>query len=618
METNNGVSYRKNKYFDNEEKFIKNILFTSVSIVGNDEYIKYGMNNRNIMFFLNSLTDKLGSISMLGNRIQGISLLGNLNNIISYYNSLIELSDGKDKTIPKDKIDYIKKLITNSKILSSKEKITYTNFFDTNNDKNFIENIKLIYNSLIENKYFENVSDHLYELVSNNEFNFNKCNEIDIYIEEYISLLIDYVGISIFEIKKVIRDTYRAFFNKKSQDIFLDIFSSFASSYQNDNQYFIGIQMDKEYDEKLLHTLKNSKSDKYTLYSKSGLIGKLNSEKINNKTILTKIISELEEENKKNYYYIFANLAERDVWKCIKSFKQNILQPYLGSMLYSGIRVKSVGKYIIVEYNDRNNKKFINKYSFYDDVFKPLSQDRIAYSEIFKRYIIKQKTNKVNEVIDEAVQLLPYYRNSESILTKFSNTWFALETLFRNADSSISRALSDCASYLVADRLISGYIYVTATQIKRLYAFNNYEKMSNNFVENIFMNYKKNNDISCDFLEWKYNKIIKIIDEYDTVFNNKLAYSKELLDNAYRMRNKQFHGKKDNQLESISGFLYDIVNDTISFYIDYLDVYKDNNCTFDSLYNIIKNINKIKKCSLENSKNEFEKISVLYDSVRKI
>jgi len=607
---------KKKRYFDDEEKFIKNILFTSVSIVGNDEYIKYGMNNKNIMFFLNLLTDKLGSVSMLGNRIRGVSLLGNLNNLISYYANIMELSDSRDKTIPKDKIEYIKKVIINNKILTKKEKTTFSRFFNTNNDKEFIENVKLIYNSLIDNKYFENVSDHLYELISEETFNFDKCDEINIYVEEYISLLIDYVGISIFEIKKVIRDTYRVFFKKKSQDVFLNLFSDFTSSYLNDNKYFVGIQMDKEYDEKLLHTLKHSKSDKYTLYSKSGLISKLNSDKITNQNILSKIISELEDDNKKNYYYIFATLTERDVWKCIKSFKQNILQPYLGSMLYSGIKVKSTGKYIVVESNLKDNKKFINKYSYYDDVFKPLSQDRIAYSEIFKRYIIKQKNNKINDVIDEAVQLLPYYRNSESILTKFSNTWFALETLFRNADLTISKSLNECASYLVADRLISGYIYVTAIQIKRLYC--DFEKMSNNFVQNVFMNYEKNKNFECDFLEWKYNKIIEITENYDNIFNDRLMYSKELLDNSYRMRNKQFHGKKDYQLESMSGFLYDIVNDTISFYIDYLDVYKDNNCTFDSLYNIIRNINKIKKCSLENSNNIFEKICVLYDSVRRI
>ena len=167
--------------------------------------------------------------------------------------------------------------------------------------------------------------------------------------------------------------------------------------------------------------------------------------------------------------------------------------------------------------------------------------------------------------------------------------------------------------------MIYGYIYVTASQIKRIYK--NFQKLSNNFIENMFLNYQnyiQEKESECQYLDWKYKKILKIVDNYEEIYSQYLIEAKELLDNAYRLRNKQFHGTKDSQLEKMSGFLYDIVNDTISFYIDYLDVYKNNEVSFQALYNIIKNIKLIKSSVIKEKKSYIEKISVLYDSVRKI
>ena len=109
-----------------------------------------------------------------------------------------------------------------------------------------------------------------------------------------------------------------------------------------------------------------------------------------------------------------------------------------------------------------------------------------------------------------------------------------------------------------------------------------------------------------------------MIKEYDKHFDKILLEAKEILDSAYRLRNKQFHGTKDSKLENMSGVLYDIVNDTISFYIDYLDVYKNCEPNCQSLYNLIKNI-KILKGTLLTEEPELNKqISILFDSVRKI
>lgn len=52
---------------------------------------------------------------------------------------------------------------------------------------------------------------------------------------------------------------------------------------------------------------------------------------------------------------------------------------------------------------------------------------------------------------------------------------------------NISKSLEDYASYLVADRMLSGYVYLTAVQIKKMYK--GFNKLSNNFVENIFLNF---------------------------------------------------------------------------------------------------------------------------------
>lgn len=604
-----------NMLMDNKEKFIKQVLFSSTNIIRNEEFEKIGLKNRNMMFFLNFIIENLSSISMLGTRNLNMSLLGKITNIINYYNDINKQFENKDKTpkIPKCKIDYIRSSIKNNNFISYKEKKRYVNFINTDDNSELIENLKLIYISLIDNKYFESISDNLYELVIKEQFDFDNCDKIKNLSIEYFALLIDYIGISIFEIKKIIRDAYREFFEKKDISSFSNLFVKFAQQYEKDNKYYIFIKMDREFDDKLLSVLKQSGNNNYLIYSKIGLIKKFNELKINNKKILDKIIEEINLDRKNNYY-LSSEIDSKDIWQAIKKFKQKIIQPFIGSMLYSGMKVSTAGKFILVECI--NDKKFINNYNFFDDVFKPLTQDRIDYSDVFKRYIIEESENNINKIIDEAVQLLPYYKNSESTLTKFTNTWFSLETLFRNADENIAKSLENCASYLVADRMLSGYIYVTAIQIKKTYK--GFDKISNNFVENIFLNFAKRNPKNCDFLTWKYLNIIKIVNNYEYNFKECFDNSKELLMNAYYLRNKQFHGNKNSQMETMVGFLYDIVNDTIAFYIDYIDVYRNHDKDIYSLFNIIKNINKIKSLLISEQENVFEKISIIYDSVRKL
>ena len=157
---------------------------------------------------------------------------------------------------------------------------------------------------------------------------------------------------------------------------------------------------------------------------------------------------------------------------------------------------------------------------------------------------------------------------------------------------------------------------MTAVQLKKTYK--NFSYLSSLKIENIFLNYSELKKQNCDFLEWKFNKVKNIANNYTEHYNSVLIEAQELLDNAYRLRNKQFHGRKNNQLENMSGFLYDIVNDAIAFYIDFLDVYKDDNPNLDSLHNSIRNIRNIKISHLEICENEIKKICVLYDSIRKI
>ena len=567
------------------------------------------------MFFLNLITDNLSSISMIGCRNLNNSLLGQINNVIEYYKDINLQFSSKDKNpkIPKYKIDYIKFSLTNNKFISDDQRKKYSQFMNESDDLKFIENLKLIYISLKENKYFEQISDDLYELIMDSESSDDKNNMIYDLSNEYFSLLMDYVGISIYEIKRIIRDTYREYFKYNNQNIFLNMFSLFAKQYNIEEEYSVFIKMDRDFDANLLMSLKQSGNDNYKLYSKTGLIKVLNEMNINNKKQLNDFTSKISSENDNNCY-LSAKITSKDKWQAIKKFKQKIIQPFIGSMLYSGIKTNTSGKYIIIEYKD--NKKFINYYNFFDDVFKPLTQDRINYSDVFKRYIIEESSNQINDIIDETVQLLPYYKNSESTLTKFTNTWFALETLFRNASDNISKSLEEYASYIVADRMLSGYIYVTAVQIKKTYK--NFEKLSNNFIENIFLNFTNKNPNDCDFLNWKYNRISMIAKNYQTSFDKCHNDAINLLMNAYYIRNKQFHGNKNSQMENISGFIYDIVNDTIAFYIDYIDVYRNEEKNLYSLFNFIQNIKKIKTILINEKSSELDKILIIFDSVRKI
>lgn len=378
----------RNSLFDDEEKFIKNILFSSTQIIKNSDFEKYGMTNKNIMFFLNYITETISSISMLGCRNTGISLIGKTKNIIDYYKNIVELYD--NAKIPKTKSDYIINSIKNNSILLKTEQARFLKFLSCNNDKEFIENVKLIYNSLISNQYFERVSDKLYELLTEENNDFDK---IEIYTQEYFALLIDYVGISIYEIKRIIRDCYREFFRKKRQDVFLQLFEKLAETYEKNNKYLIFIKMDRSFDERLLTSLKQSQNNNYVMYSKTGFERKILDEKVNNQKILNRILEEFVENSNDNNYFISIMLEAKDIWHAIKEFRQKTIQPFIGSMLYSGINVNTQSDYIVIE--QREGKKFINKYKYYDDIFKPLSQDRINYSDVFKRYVIETSENDI-------------------------------------------------------------------------------------------------------------------------------------------------------------------------------------------------------------------------------
>ena len=262
MSNNNLICLDKNTFLD-AEKFIKNLLYSSIHIVANRDFISQGMSNKNIMFFLNCVIEKIGSVSMLGCRNLGISLLGKIANMVNYYENVLQLFEKKDKipTIPKAKREYIKENIKKNTIIDNDSKNKYLKFIGNNNnisDSEFIENLKLIYSSLIEAEYFKLVSDKLYDLLTNKENNEIILDEINNLTDEYLSLLMDYIGISVFEIKKIIRVSFRTFFEKKDENIFLEMLPMLAERYNNDNKYLIFIKMDKSFDEKLISYLKFS------------------------------------------------------------------------------------------------------------------------------------------------------------------------------------------------------------------------------------------------------------------------------------------------------------------------------------------------------------------------
>lgn len=609
---NNNKMNKKESIFYNKEKFIKETMFSSTNLIPDIDFINENITNKNLMFFLNCVIDILSSISMLGCRNMSFSLIGKINNIIDYYDSIIDLYD-KPK-MAKSKIDYVLNSIKNNTIIDENAKKKYLTFVSTSNDQELIENLKLILQSLIDNAYFKTTYEKLKQMLLDS--NFDDYNKFYIFINEYFSLLNDYIGVSVYELKRLIKDAYREYFNSHDENVFISMLDKLTFGYLDNREYVVFVKMDKDFDEKLLNSLKNSQNNNYIIYSKTGFDKRINDEKIYNRKNLEQIIKDYINDSDDNHFFISNTIYAKDIWYAIRDFRQKTIQPFIGTMLYAGINVSPIDDYIVI-YGEEENK-YINSYRYFDDIFKPLSQDRIDYSDVFKRYIIENSNNDINKIIDEAVQLLPYYKKSDSILIKFTNTWFALETLFRNSSEIIINGLIEYASYLVADRMLAGIIYVTAVQIKKI-CRTKYKKLSNNFVENSFLNIDDVlNRVECGYLKWKYKMILDIINNYEKMFDNKLLEAKELLDNAYRLRNKQFHGTKDSKLEKMSGFLYDIVNDTIAFYIDYLDVYKDCEPNSKSLFNIIKNTKNLKSTLIKEEDNTIKKISILYDSVRRI
>lgn len=99
MNDNKVIYLDKNTFLDSE-KFIKNLLYSSVHIVANRDFKSQGMSNKNIMFFLNCIIEKIGSVSMLGSRNLGMSLLGKIGNIVNYYENVLQLFEKKIKFQP--------------------------------------------------------------------------------------------------------------------------------------------------------------------------------------------------------------------------------------------------------------------------------------------------------------------------------------------------------------------------------------------------------------------------------------------------------------------------------------------------------------------------------------
>ena len=596
------------------DDFIKRILFSSTNVIRDSEFEEFNLKNKNVMFFLNLINESMSSISMLGSRNLCSSLLGKMNNLFEYNENIKKQFEGKESSVPDHKLKYVKDAIRTNPFLDDKQIKNYNTLMSENNEQILIENLKLIYKSIVDNKYFEKISDELYEQISDESVSDDKFYRIYKLTNEYFALLIDYVGISMYEIKRIIKDAYGYFIRTKNPISFYSMFSNFAESYEKYNSYQIFIKTDKEFDDKLLIALKQSNNNNFMMLSKSGMLKIITScISVNNKKTLNQIIPRIEGE-KDNNYYISATLEAKDIWQAIKLFKEKTIQPFVGSMLYSGKTVNTIGKYIVVE--TRGQKNFINEYPFYDDIFKPLSQDFPDYSDVFKRYIIESDNSQINKLVDEAVQLLPYYNNNNSTLTKFTNTWFALETLFRNAGNNISNSLKEYAACLVADRMLSGYIYVTAYQIKRTYK--NFKKYSNSKIENYILNFKYLSEKDCCYLNWKINHMDNMVKNYVSTFECNYNEARELLSNAYYLRNKQFHGSKDSQMELAVGFLYDIVNDAISFYIDYLDIYRGEKSLLP-LFNYIKNIKLIKNTMINDKDiNVNEKIMIAYDAVRRL
>lgn len=292
---------------------------------------------------------------MLGSRNLNNSLLGKIKSIIRYYDDINKQFESKEKSvkIPKHKVDYIKDAIKNNKFIKEEHKKRYVQFIN-DEDLNLMENLKLIYMSLINNKYFGNISDNLFDLVTDVQFNQDNFDKIAELSNEYFALLIDYIGISIFEIKKIIRDAYREFFEKKQLYSFSEMFAKFAEQYDTENKYTIFIKMDKEFDEKLLGALRQSRNNKYLIYSKSGIIKLLNDLNINNKKISSEIIKKIKEQHDNNYY-LSSDIESKDIWQAIRKFKQKVVQPYVGSMLYSGIKVSANVAYFLIEHKGQKN-----------------------------------------------------------------------------------------------------------------------------------------------------------------------------------------------------------------------------------------------------------------------
>ena len=145
---------------------------------------------------------------MLGSRVINGSLIGKIDGIIEYSDNIKKQSENADKntkTIPKYRIEYVRNAIKNNNFITEQARKKYLNILGDDKDQVLIENIKLIRISLIDSKYFETISDELYEMILNADFEIQNLDRIADLSNEYFALLTDYIGISTFEIKKVIK-----------------------------------------------------------------------------------------------------------------------------------------------------------------------------------------------------------------------------------------------------------------------------------------------------------------------------------------------------------------------------------------------------------------------------
>ena len=594
---NEAIEESKNIKFKNSSFFMaiyKNYFSKDESKKSEDKILKESINNYNNI--LTEIIEKLESQLPL-NEIKNIELIiqetlksefdwnKEINFIIEQF-SFLNKANYIINNFKNDFIFFVEKFQFVKLIKGIIDFIEYNYKVNDNKDTKCFNNLKIIYNNIIENKINENNINEFIDLLKSNEYYINSDN---IVIKFYKALLENKESLSFL---KAIKESI--FLNTKENKDLINIYIFFKKIFNNKE-----IITDKNFLDKYMTEIKNNKN-------------------------LSNIINELT-----NKYYNFINNKEININNGINNLYQfEITFNYNNNLIKVQCNLNEkikdiINKFIIKSQIDKNSIYFLYGGT---TINEELLLSKVASSEDIKRNKMIILVNSLNDNQNNNINSI--IKSKEIICPK----------CFKHINIKIKNykiILSDCKNgHFFEDILFKNFQNSQNIDLKNIICNNCNQKNKHDTFNNEFftcLNCNQNLCPICKSLHNKYHKIINY-DNNDYVcsthfesFNSYCKICKKNLcikcEKEHTEHKKIYYGdilsNEDEIAMKIAYFGRDInkLNKDIDNIIEKLNGYKDNIKEFYDIYiDVMKNVqNKNRNYELLNNIIEMSDNDVIKD-----